>query len=202
MGCDIHMHVEYKNYNGYWLCGDYFVQKQCYDGEIEYSLIPIYHNRNYALFAVLADVRNHGDTECIDRPRGLPTDVTDTVREIYENECWDAHSCSYFTLKELIDFHCKRTPLKRSGLLDSEQARTLDERGILPTSWCQGTNVEGYERREWEEENNVLLPLISKLKERADDLGVIYDFLWDSDRGFEEAYIKSDRIRIIFWFDN
>lgn len=200
MGCDIHMHVEYKNHNNHWVCGDYFVQEQLYDGRIDYSLIPIHSKRNYALFAVLADVRNSGYTEYIDRPRGLPEDVTDTVKEDYEKWDMDAHSCSYFTLKELIDFHDKKTPLKRRGLLSPGQLKDLDERGILPTSWCQGINIEGYERRDWEEENNTLLPLISKLIERADELNLIYDFLWE--HNFEAAYYKSDRIRIVFWFDN
>lgn len=204
MGCDIHMHVEYKTTNWItkkecWYCGDYY--RQCRHDEYGNNmLVPIYDKRNYALFAVLADVRNYGDTEYIDRPRGLPEDVTDVVRESYEDWRGDAHSCSYFTLKELIDFYNKNTPLKRSGLISPEQQKDLDERGILPTSWCQGCNIEGYERREWEEKNNVLLPLISKLKERADELRLIYDFLWDGND--YEAYNKSDRIRIVFWFDN
>ena len=37
-------------------------------------------------------------------------------------------------------------------------------------------------------------------KKRADELYVIYDFLWESDP--LRAYELSDNIRIVFWFDN
>jgi hypothetical protein len=71
MGCDIHMHVEYySGYSGRWECGDYFcmMSGSTLDNP-EYSFVPIYDCRNYSLFATLADVRNHGNTDYIDSPR-------------------------------------------------------------------------------------------------------------------------------------
>lgn len=204
MGCDIHMHVEYK-WNGEWLCGDYFrLRKNSTVDRPEYMYADIYGNRNYALFAMLANVRNYGDTEYIDEPRGLPEDCTDFVKEDYEWWIGDAHSCSYFTLKELIDFHKRNVPLRRSGLLSPEQLDDLDNRGITPDHWCQGTNRPGYERRYWNEKNEVLVPLIEKLKDRANELGIIYSFYWDRyDEIFNtKGYYLADDIRIVFWFDN
>lgn len=180
MGCDIHMHVEYKlDTKKQWCCGDYF--RLNYLGRItpDYTRVDFFDTRNYTLFAVLANVRNYGHTEYVDDPRGLPDDLSDYVRYAYETWQFDAHSCSYLTLKELIDFHNQGYPLKRSGIISPEAQKQLDL-GVLPDHWCQGTNKVGYERREWEEENHVLVPLIEALKKRADELNLIYDFFWDS----------------------
>lgn len=203
MGTDIFMHVEYKlDEKNQWLCGDYFVLSPSGQTTPEYNLVEFFGNRNYTLFAVLANVRNYGNTEYIDEPRGLPADVSDFVKDDYERSEFISHSHSYVTLQELIDFHKQGHPLKRSGVISPEAQRQLDA-GILPDSWCQGTNQVGWERREWEEENNVLVPLIEKLKERADELNLIYGFYWNSGNveSRKLAYEKSANIRIVFWFD-
>ena len=205
MGCDIHMHVEYRHDdNGPWYCGDYFRMSNLSKTNLNFICVPIHVHRNYALFATLADVRNYGDTKYIDKPRGLPKDVTDYVKNEYEDWLEDAHSCSYCTLRELIEFHNQHNPLKRSGMISQEQIHLLEHEGVVPTTWCQGTNIAGYERREWKEPNDTLIPLIDKLKERADELNLIYDFLWNSEKQetLEEVMEKSNNIRIVFWFDN
>lgn len=88
-------------------------------------------------------------------------------------------------------------------MLSLEQQADLDD-GILPDHWCQGCNQAGYEFREWEDENNVLVPLIDELKKRCNDLYMIYDFAWDStnEAARRSAYRKAADIRIVFWFDN
>ena len=209
MGCDIHMYVERK-VGGKWWNADYFVPNPSWKPDEwgrapipKYHHVKIYGNRNYALFATLANVRNYGNTDYISEPKGLPDDVTEFVKSEWETWEFDGHSCSWLTLRELIDFHEARHPLKRRGMLSPEQQAELDD-GILPDHWCQGCNQAGYEFREWEEDNDVLVPLINKLKERCDDLNMIYDFAWDSSneamRG--SAYRKAADIRIVFWFDN
>ena len=106
------------------------------------------------------------------------------------------------TLQELIDFHNQDHPLKRRGMLSPEQRVEFYE-GKLHDHWCQGTNKPGYEFVEWEEPNTVLIPLIEDLKRRADQLHMIYDFMWDGrPESQQEAYKKSANIRIVFWFDN
>lgn len=164
MGCDIHMHVEYKNErfvgDDLWRCGDYFVlDVNSTIDKPKYHFKDFYGNRNYSLFAVLADVRNYDYISFIDRPRGLPEDITDFVKAAYDAWGMDAHSCSYLTLKELIDF--------------------ADEH---------------------DEEAEILEHLIYKLKERADELNLIYDFSWKHE--YERSYELSKNIRIVFWFDN
>lgn len=193
MGCDIHMFVEYKTVvDGVekWCCGDYF-KKDRYDNN--YSVVPIYDGRNYALFSLLADVRNYGDNKPISEPKGLPEDCCQEIKDQYEYWYGDAHSTSYFTLKELIDYQNKQTPTKYSGMISPQQQKDLDN-GILPTSWCQGTNMEGFERREWEEYDNLLEPIVIKLKERISEILWLYS---------EESVLQYvDKVRTVFWFDN
>ena len=215
MGCDIHMYVERKTSRGWFNC-DYFVPNVNYkeptcvnsaryfkDESSKYQHVPIYDGRNYALFATLADVRNYGNTAYISEPKGFPEDACDYIKDQYESWYGDAHSASYLTLQELIDFHKAGYPLKRRGMLSPEQLEDFDN-GVLPDHWCQGTNIYGYEFREWEEENDVLVPLIEKLKDRADELYMIYKFYWDSNDEHcrESAYKAAADIRIVFWFDN
>ncbi len=58
----------------------------------------IYNDRNYRLFAILANVRNHFNIIPIDYPRGLPKDVSNVVLEKYESYGIFAFSASYFTI--------------------------------------------------------------------------------------------------------
>lgn len=103
MGCDIHIMVERKEYGGNsWINSG--------DPQL---------GRNYALFYTLAGVRG-GVMYNISSPRGIPGhpnwDRTDPLSETFgdykEEPCFefqyyfdaygtDAHSTSYFTLKEL-----------------------------------------------------------------------------------------------------
>ena len=162
MGCDIHMHVEYRKHNNNWECGDYFALQPGSTLESpRYSLVELYGNRSYALFSILADVRNRTGLDYISLPKGLPRDATDFVKEGYEYWGMDAHSCSYLTLKEMIDFRETH---------DGDDYYMLDV-------------------------------IIDKLKQRADELNLIYDFEW-SGRNHDKAYAQSSKIRIVFWFDN
>ena len=166
MGCDIHMHVErYCDGLNKWVSADYFalLPESTLDNP-KFSFIPIYDDRNYDLFGVLAGVRGSAVNNQIDEPRGLPKDVSDIVYEDYIGWDMDAHSCSYLTLRELIEF-------------------------------------DMYDWDDSEEESHILIPLIDRLKQRADELHLIWDFCW-SGRGRLESLKKAEKIRIVFWFDN
>lgn len=206
MGCDIHVHVEYKKTvcgEEKWWCGDFFHVNPWYHTdayERQYSLVGLCDYRCYNRFAVLANVRNYGNTEYIDEPRGMPDDVSAEVMGDYLRWGVDGHSHSYFTLKELIDYQESIKPLKQRGMISPEAQKDFDEHGLVPDEWCQWTNDETWAFREWETENTVLIPLIDAIKKRADELYFIYDFLWETNP--EKAYELSENIRIVFWFDN
>ena len=164
MGCDIHMHVEYKitrKDDAVWRCGDYFKIDNPLSRDTQVTHMDLYGDRDYDLFAVLANVRNYNHVDYIAEPKGLPDDVTEYVRQEYCRWGCDAHSCSYFTLRELIDYHVEHVPQDIFG-------------------------------------DDILKPLIDRLKQRADELNVLWDFEWNNSVTHE----KADNIRIIFWFDN
>lgn len=168
MGCDIHMYVEYRsitNIDTGWRCGDYFRVVDPLAEKPVIKRIELYGDRDYSLFAVLADVRNSHLIDYISEPRGLPDDVTEYVKREYGAWGNDAHSCSYFTLQELIDYHDVHKP----------------------------KDLMGYD---------VLKPLIDKLKQRANEIDLIWEFEWDNSLTRGIAYKKAERIRIVFWFDN
>lgn len=208
MGCDIHICTEARKSVGgemRWVNIDHFKLNNYYneeapeDGEREWELVPIYDRRDYALFSILADVRNHSNNVPISKPKGIPDDCSKVTRK--EIDYWgvDGHSHSYLTLRELLEYLETYSTVKYSGKVSKEQAEDLDKYGIKPDSWCQGTNNPEYVYREWTERNNVLDALIDGLKKRVCDEFWIYD--WEKDK---EAKIRRlmDKVRIVFWFDN
>lgn len=208
MGCDIHTHFEFKRtYNNEkkWYCGDYFTLNHYFKeddpeyGE-KYELVQVFKERNYSIFATLANVRNYGNTPYISQPKGLPHDVTAETKK--DSDYWgcDGHSHSYLTLRELLDFRDSAPPLKHRGMISPYAQKALDEEGKKPEMWCQCTNQAGWDWREWEEPNWALDELIEAMKRRAAELHLIYEFTWEQEP--EKAYEQANDVRLVFWFDN
>lgn len=112
MGCDIHFFVERKE-DGIWKSCDTWVEEDgyCYNRDSD----RYYSDRNYHLFAILADVRNYlrcviGDSDekftPIAEPKGFPEDASREVASYYNDSHFagDLHSPTWYTLKELEDF--------------------------------------------------------------------------------------------------
>ena len=97
MGCDIHLHCEYRK-NGIWYNCDNFEWNQ---ETGQYEFVSIYSDRNYILFGVLAGVRSN-EPEKIDSPRGLPDDIALKTKELADLDFKWTHSHSYLTLRELL----------------------------------------------------------------------------------------------------
>ena len=94
MGCDIHLYIEYKSKDGYdpaW---------QGFGGNIN-------PGRNYAMFALMADVRNYGDEKLpvlVER-RGMPDDAGYTATDdnrIYISETKSEDYVSMETAKRWV----------------------------------------------------------------------------------------------------
>lgn len=205
MGCDIHLYTEKRktiNGNKTWICVDHFKINEYFGEEDESHLcvVPIYDHRDYALFGVLAGVRDYYGNEIIDKPRGLPEDVTDIVKK--ESDDWgsDGHSHSWLTARELFDYKRNHNTITYSGLLSQEQIEDL-ENGINPDNWCQGSSNKTYERRTWTEEGCALDSLIDAVKKRMSEEFWIWDF-YDDDKKAELFDKYADDFRIVFWFDN
>jgi hypothetical protein len=95
MGCDIHFHTEVK-----------------VDGTWHHHSNPKIE-RDYWLFALLANVRNYDDeVQPISDPRGLPSDVS-VVTQIYrEKDGVDGHSDTWIAANEMAEV-CKKWNEKR-----------------------------------------------------------------------------------------
>jgi hypothetical protein len=100
MGCDIHTYVE-ALIDGEWI-----------------FLCELDLGRDYALFSVLANVRNYDGIECVSGDhKGFPESASDVVRDKYERWGDDGHSHSFLDLYEISD------------------ARILYEDEVEPGSW-------------------------------------------------------------------
>ena len=84
MGCDMHVILEEKNDKGDW------EMVESYDVD-----------RQYALFANLADVRNNGQVTPIGQPKGWPADSSLGAQKLREHWGDDGHSASWLTGAEL-----------------------------------------------------------------------------------------------------
>lgn len=201
MGCDIHMYVEYKkkvNDNDVWVDGDYYKFNPYHKTDKEepkLDRMELYGGRNYSLFSTLAGVRDYTDKMIpVSEPKGKPDDCNENIVSEFETWDGDGHSYSWLTLKEIKDYQDANPIIHYTGVISPQQALDFDINGTIPQSWCQGTNQEGWVRREWSEKNDVLIPLIEKMHARAKEL---MQYEW------QDYDVKNDeKIRIVFFFDN
>lgn len=149
MGCDIHFFVERKTSdNNYYGPRDLVDERHRKIGDIIGGAVPeerwvsadlwdfgddgwemvsdYFGDRNYSLFALLADVRNDGSINPLDEPRGIPDDAS--TGYLYKAAAWeyDAHSHSYFTLAELQRVDWKALDFYTDGF-----ERALEEMALI-----------------------------------------------------------------------
>jgi hypothetical protein len=116
MGCDIHSYAEKKNAQGKWEVIPDFEPFEC---------------RNYAVFGWLADVRNYSGLIPISMPRDIPKDASAEVADIFEEWDCDAHTPSWLSVEELLNFDYDAT---------CEDLRYTKQTG--PNSWNGGATCE------------------------------------------------------------
>jgi len=95
MGCDIHLWVEKRDFDGRWQPAEAYSEDGLYQSEL-------YHGRSYKLFSLLAGVRSDGSIEPIAEPRGLPQDMSQILYDLAPD--YADHSHSWLTLRELLDY--------------------------------------------------------------------------------------------------
>lgn len=88
MGCDIHAFAERRNEAGAWIL----------------VTVDVFEFRNYGIFAFLAGVRNYSEIKPIAPPRGFPTTAAPEIAEDYKSWDIDAHTPSWLTISELLNF--------------------------------------------------------------------------------------------------
>lgn len=90
MGCDINSHAERRDSTGGF--------------ELIDGLDP-FNWQSYAMFAFLAGVRNSSSITPIAQRRGLPPDASVEVAAVFEFWEANAHSTSWLSLEELMEFN-------------------------------------------------------------------------------------------------
>lgn len=135
MGCDIHGVFQVKYSDGKWRTED-----------------KIENDRNYKLFAILANVRNgfefagiktNEPIPHIQEQRGLPKDfkVDDNYGETHEwrgEEIWMGdHSYGWLNFDEIFNYPNWDQKLAETGILSKEEYEKWDKVSC-PESWCGG----------------------------------------------------------------
>ena len=228
MGCDIHMFVEewdgtspIKEIVGEpaWriIGGSLCTYDDESGNETEFDWGPTYHDRNYTLFAILADVRNWSSSNIdpIDRPRGLPKDVSHEVK--MAREYWDVngHSASWLTLREILEYDGWEQKFAEVASSGPEGYRMWKETGdtlYLYLSRAKGREISNQEmdvvvsKMKKPDGNSVLMDVNSDIHTVAtltDTFSSVCDsFLKFVERLKDGAGGDLDRIRLVFWFDN
>lgn len=217
MGCDIHVHIEFKDHEGGWFNVMPHVYNQYYNPndpdsthEPEWRTCNVGENRDYDLFTEIAGVRDYTGENEHPEPRGAPEDMHPVTKADCERWGCDGHSHSYLTFAELRELIAKNTgEIKRTGMLSPKQIRELEEDGKEPESWCQGCSMEDYERREWIQrvekcrtaywfEELAQAAFMSVWKHQICGRGE-----WDWEKpAYEQEGVDWERLRVVFWFDN
>lgn len=136
------------------------------EGDRPIMISEPYSDRNYTLFAKLADVRNDGNVEALSEPRGIPEDASPEGRAFLEGWGVDGHSHTHFTLAELLEADFGGM-VHADGTITVEQWEALRDSGQTPTTWSGATmgaairtfTPEGYEA--WVEAGRPYVPKVS-----------------------------------------
>jgi hypothetical protein len=99
-------------------------------------------NRDYAVFGFLANVRNYAMATPVAAPRGLPDDASSTVRKLYYNLGDDAHTASWLSVTELLEFDYDQAVEDRT---ESGSATSTPWRGLRTCAPGEG-RVTTYRR--------------------------------------------------------
>ncbi len=203
MGCDIHIHVERKNGDGWeHVMDDNWPDDVGYD---DYKNTPAYilSGRNYALFSVLADVRNYDGIRPIAEPRGVPDDATKETKDHAGSWEGDGHSYSWALLRELMDYDWSQD-VTVTGFVGLEGYREFKANG-RPSSFCRGVGGGSIIHVSNEDMDRYLVkPPV--------DATPYTEISWCvpvSSRAHQAPFIDvlkniggPDEVRIVFWFDN
>ena len=92
MGCDIHLFIEYKVGDKPWQTDSHHICEDNYLRDVSVSY------RNYRLFGALAGIRNRVDYGA--EAKGLPDDVSNSIKEESDRWDYDGHGHSYSSLEE------------------------------------------------------------------------------------------------------
>ena len=193
MGTDIHLWVEILKEDRWMFAHPHYFDSgdgavETYDPEVTWvEWEQPYRVRNYALFALLANVRNHDNRFTpLSFPRGVPGDLSDIGRLIArDGEEGLYHTFSWLTLEELLDHDWDAPCSMESGYVPADEVDDFVRHGHAPSplkSSAVGRHTVRVER-----------PLTF-----AEMAGAFHDELLPLLKSLGEP----DRVRIVFCFDS
>ena len=207
MGCDIHVHTEQlvPNFDGSykWANADYF-RINPYKGkadEPDNEIIYPYTGRDYGLFGILAGVRTHSNKQ-IDDPKGLPQDISEETKKIFDECKDDYHTPTYFTLKELLDYEKKYKKVEVwmsdddyiEFLQAGKDPTILDELNVV----YENPKIPSFRRRKINMLYSGFKYFLKAIKSRARDV-LDHEHIFNKEILYKDY---SDKFRVIIWFDN
>lgn len=234
MGCDIHMLAEIKmEYPNKEVLPEwevvgrvfpdpyynpkrtpYFVGEE-YENNEKFTYEP-YNNRNYDLFAILANVRNGSgfagvDTgdgfKPIDLPRGVPKDASSFYKKLVKKWSGDGHSHSYFTLQELLDFDWKGQTTTKRGWIDYKEYQVFKKKG-RPSGWSGdiwGNRIKKISNKKMDKiPKDTKREYFTQVSWRVSYKEAAKDFVDETIPRLQKLLKKEDvlEVRIVFFFDN
>jgi len=206
MGCDIHLYIEYKSKK---------TEFDGYETGWQSSGGRINPGRNYAMFALMADVRNYGDNKLpvLVEPRGMPDDVSYTTmndNRIYISETKSEDYVSMETAKRWVESGSSKfindkegNPIwvtnpdahSHSWLTTSEFESVINKYLELEAGWHK-ERVE--EHNKMVKEDNIQPDSWAYAPPSINDEPE-YQVVLASLKRFEELGYDA---RVVFWFDN
>lgn len=189
MGCDIHALAEVRK-NGKWQAVTDEVFPEVYynpDSKSEYFhrefTADPYSGRNYFLFAMLADARNHHDLVPFSELKGVPDDASPEWLKEVDDWGGDMHSMSWYTLRELQEAPWDKT-FTWVTLTTPEAAKKYQETGEWP-DWTFRASTEPTKQ-------------ISREMTYHEAAGFFYDKTLAALANLGDP----DDVRLVFGFDN
>lgn len=171
MGCDIHIQFEIRlsPNGGEWIWPLAAVPPQV-DVDV---LVPFNRERNYSLFTMLAGVRDRGEgITPISLPRGLPDDMSSTLRQAIRDQRVHLgdHSFTWLSDSDLLEYgqHYFKSADGRQAVAAEVEATLLDKPHLPPEKYQE---LAGWNWR-WTFESG----LTSRIQASGDEAAMqIYD---------------------------
>ena len=184
MGCDIHCFLEeYDDQTKKWFFPKEYIGTW---GTGEPKAIDFWGERSYWTFAWLGCNYRARSIQPINEPRGLPNDISETLKKLegYWFPDGDGHNYSHFYFDELLEYF--EVPVYFKGKFKQEYLDYLKREGkdlSTDDEWYKG-----------------LYGAVEKIFTKTVEDVVNNDFI---DKVKEKAKDRNPKhLRIVFWFDN
>lgn len=184
MGCDIHLHIERRERksvkNGFtdWWQGNIY-------GE--------FSQRNYKMFAYLADVRSDGNNERVVPDRGIPDDVADSTQDYYMHPVMSEGK----TFEWYYDSPCRPVTLKTA----EDWTECFGSKIIIRP--CDGGVSKYVTDPDYHSYNWCTTKELEECIKKSELYGGSVDVAWKALLAYMRTYEEYGyEVRAVYWFDN